>query len=208
MMRSIGGRLATGMLVGLLLMFVAGGTVLYWYVHRALVDQFDANLLSKARAFAATTEQGNEERGIEKTVSLSDLPLPAQEAVREHIGGGFLVEVDACRDDGLIVYKAEVVRNTGKVVFGVTAAGDYLGTYQEFEFDLGEAGLPEFQPSAKAEYYQVWDAEGNILAKSPSMKEAQSRTNQCTSHRFPHLRPHVAGWPSRACCSTIVHSSS
>jgi signal transduction histidine kinase len=42
----------------------------------------------------------------------------------------------------------------------------------EFEFEFSEAALPEFQPSPNAAYYQVWDEDGGIVAKSPSLEDA------------------------------------
>lgn len=38
------------------------------------------------------------------------------------------------------------------------------------EFDLTEVSLPEFEPSAHAEYYQVWLPDGAVFARSPSLR--------------------------------------
>jgi two-component system sensor histidine kinase QseC len=38
-----------------------------------------------------------------------------------------------------------------------------------FELEITEFPLPEYQPSADAEYYQVWRHDGTILARSPSL---------------------------------------
>ncbi len=36
-------------------------------------------------------------------------------------------------------------------------------------FEFAEIEIPEYQPSPKAEYYQVWDDAGLVLARSPSL---------------------------------------
>jgi two-component system heavy metal sensor histidine kinase CusS len=37
------------------------------------------------------------------------------------------------------------------------------------EFELTEVSLPEFEPSERAEYYQLWLSDGTVFARSPSL---------------------------------------
>ncbi len=101
-MRSIQRRLVVSLFAVLFLLVGTFGAVLYLHTRQALLGQFEADLLAKARAFAATTEVDPE---------------------------------------------------TG------------------LEFEFSDVSLPEFQPSANAEYYQVWRSGGEELIRSPSLGE-------------------------------------
>src|SRR5437764_4319035 len=45
----------------------------------------------------------------------------------------------------------------------------------KFEIDAGE--LPEFQPSRRPEYFELFDAKGQTIAKSPSLAAAELARN-------------------------------
>src|SRR5689334_8582265 len=47
--------------------------------------------------------------------------------------------------------------------------GDDVDNLVRFEF--AELDLPEFQESDNADYYEVWNAQGNVYARSPSLDE-------------------------------------
>ena len=195
-MKSIRRQLMLGLLTGLLFLFAVCGAMLYIYVRHALLSQFDESLLDKVRAFAAMSEQDgenddeenndedneeedeenddedndNEDEKGERSQRLHELPTAVQEAIEKHTGGGLVTEIERENRNGTLVYEIKVLRNGEKVEFKVSTSGEYLGSEDEFEFEFSEAALPEFQPSPNAEYYQVWDEDGKIVARSPSLE--------------------------------------
>ena len=172
-MRSIRGQMTRALLAGLFALFAVCGVSLFLYVRHALLSQFDEGLLAKARTFAAMSEQDEEgEEEDEREVSLRNLPTGAQEAIKKSAAGGFVNGVEQDSRDGAPVYNVEIVRNGIGAEFAVSTAGEYLGIGTEFDFEFSEAALPEFQPSSNAEYYQVWDEDGEAVAKSPSLEKA------------------------------------
>ena len=100
-MRTLRARLMIGTALGTGLLISASALVLYLVARRALWNEFDEALTSKARALAALVEQ-----------------------------------------DG-----------------------------DEIELEIDEDSLPEYRSSTRAEYYQFWKADGEILARSASLCE-------------------------------------
>jgi len=72
-MRSLRTRLLVGIVGGmLLLLLLVFSLIIYTLIHRALVNQFDASLLSTARMLAASIEQDNDE--IELEFKIQQMP--------------------------------------------------------------------------------------------------------------------------------------
>ena len=94
---SIRSRLLLGIIGGMILLLAAFGLTVYGAIHRALLDQFDASLLSTARMLAASVRQ----------------------------------------EDGKI------------------------------ELELDAQQMPEFQNADKPGYFEIWQDDGQIVAKSP-----------------------------------------
>jgi len=61
-------RLLVGIVSGMILLLTVFSILIYTLTHRALVNQFDASLLSTARMLAASVEQDNEEVDLESSV--------------------------------------------------------------------------------------------------------------------------------------------
>jgi two-component system, OmpR family, heavy metal sensor histidine kinase CusS len=173
MMRSIRSQLTLSLIAGLLLIFVVCDAALYLYVRHALTRQFDEGLAGKARAFAAMSEQGDEDgEDGGRRVQYGHLPPDVRNTIDKHSEEGRATEIEQQDRDGRLVYKVEVTRNGVETEFLVLESGEFLGLEDEFEFEFTEAALPEFQPSRNAEYYQVWDEDGDVVAKSPSLMDA------------------------------------
>ena len=170
-MNSIRNQLMARLLGGLILISVLCGATLYAFVARALTAQFDDSLRGKAGAFAALSDQSKEEQG-ERRVALEDLSAAVRTSIAEHAGDAVVAEIEQVPQGDRFFYKVEIIRDDQESEFLVSALGQYLGKNDEFGFAFDQAALPEFQPGPDAEYYQVWDEDGDMLAKSPSLKNA------------------------------------
>ena len=71
-MRSLRTRLLVGIVGGMLLLLLVFSLIIYTLIRRALVNQFDASLLSTARMLAASVEQDNDE--IELEFKIQQMP--------------------------------------------------------------------------------------------------------------------------------------
>jgi two-component system sensor histidine kinase QseC len=160
------------MAVGLVLIFLVCGAILYTGVRIALCRQFDEALFAKARAFAALSNQTNDDIDGRR-VEFATLPPLVQDAIRAEAQGGVIPEIEEVIDEGRMFYEVEYIRDGVESEFLVTASGDYVGPIDEFGFAIHDAGMPEFRSSGTPEYYQVWDEDGDVIAKSPSLE----RTN-------------------------------
>ncbi len=170
-MRSIRKELTIGLAKGLLLISVICGAVLYVGVRGALTRQFDESLLGKARAFAVLSDRTSEEiEGVR--VALAAVPDPARTTIDQKAGSAKITEVEQIIRDGRVYYKVECLREGVESEFLVSGTGGYLGLNDEYGFAFHEAALPEFQRSDRSEYYQVWDEDREVVAKSPSLDEA------------------------------------
>ena len=170
-MSSIRGQLILGMAKGLVLILVVCGAILYAGVRTALTRQFDETLLAKARAFAALSNRtGDDVDG--RQVALVSLPPPVQDAIRRAADEALIPEVEEVVNGRNLYYKVECVRDGIESEFLVSASGEYMGPIDEYGFAIHDAAMPEFQPSSTPEYYQVWDEDGEAIAKSPSLEGA------------------------------------
>ena len=167
-MKSIRSRL-TGILVsGLIALLVVCGALLYLYVRHALLKQFDAALRARADAFIAMSEQ---EGGEERSVPLNALRPEVQSAILQHANGQPVHEIDEVTRDDAVFYKVETVRNGAESEFVLSANGVYVGTGADFDFAFSAVQSPEFQPGPNAAFYQVWDEDGELLARSRSLED-------------------------------------
>ena len=71
-MRSVQGRVLAGMVSGTALLLVVFGLGIYAVIRTALIDEFDASLISAVRLLEASAEQ--EDERIELGLDLEDLP--------------------------------------------------------------------------------------------------------------------------------------
>lgn len=170
-MNSIRNQLMARLLGGLILISVLCGATLYAFVARALTAQFDDSLRGKAGAFAALSDQAEEEEG-EQRVALEDLSAAVRASIAEHTKDAVVAEIEQVPQGDRFFYKVEIIRGGQESEFLVNALGQYLGENDEFGFAFDQAALPEFQPGPEPEYYQVWDEDGDMLAKSPSLENA------------------------------------
>jgi len=168
-MSSIRGQLTRGLAVGLALIFVMCGTILYAGVRFAFTRQFNETLLAKARAFAALSNRTHDDIDGRR-VPLAMLPPAAIEAIEREAGNALVTEVEEVVDAGRVFYKVECIRDGVESEFLVTASGEYRGPVDEYGFAIHDAGMPEFQSKATPEYYQVCDEDGEVIAKSPSLE--------------------------------------
>lgn len=173
-MNSIRGHITAALLVGLFVLLAGCGALLYLYVRHALLSQFDESLLAKARTFAAMSEQEEEDDDDEheRAVSLRELPRDVQDTIERRAAGAPVTDIEQEDRDGTLVYRIEVIQDGVELEFSVSPTGEYLGSDGEFDFEVSEAALPEFQQSPNAEYYQVWEEDGEAIAKSPSLEDA------------------------------------
>ena len=168
-MKSIQGRLTLLLLGGLVLLSCVCGVGLYLFLRQALTAQFDRALHDKAASFAALSNQRDEDED-ERRVPLDKLPARVKKTMAQHVAGAKLSEVEQVIRDNRLFYKVEVFRDGAESEFLIGAAGQYLGENDEFGFAFDKAALPEFQPGPSPEYYQVWDEDGETVARSPSLE--------------------------------------
>ncbi|MCC6695936.1 MAG: hypothetical protein IT365_09945 [Candidatus Hydrogenedentes bacterium] len=170
-MSSIRGQLIRGMAKGLVIILLVSEAILYMGVRTALTRQFDETLLAKARAFAALSNQTGEDVDG-RLVAITSLPPPVRDAIRRAAGEASIPEVEEVVKERNLYYKVECIRDGVESEFLVAASGEYMGPIDEYGFAVHDAAMPEFQPSATPEYYQVWDEDGEAIAKSPSLESA------------------------------------
>jgi len=168
-MKSIRRHLTVLLLSGLVVLSSSCGVGFYFFVRHALTAQFDRALHDKAAAFAALSSQNDEDED-ERSVPLDELPTPVKKSMAQHVAGAELSEVEQITRDGRLFYKVEVLRDGAEWEFLLGADGQFLGENDEFGFAFDKAALPEFQPGQNPEYYQVWDEDGETVAKSPSLE--------------------------------------
>jgi hypothetical protein len=121
-MNSIQRQLTFGLLVGLVIISVACGAALYFYVRQELTRQFDEGLRGKAGTFAALSNQ-REEDEEERRVLLENLPTAARNTISQHAEGAVVTEIELVIREGRLFYKVEVIRNGLETEFLLTAAG-------------------------------------------------------------------------------------
>ncbi len=51
----------------------------------------------------------------------------------------------------------------------IAETGEHVTDTGDFDSEFSEAKLAEFQPSPHAEYYQVWEEDGEVISRSPSL---------------------------------------
>ena len=170
-MSSIRKQLTNGIAVGLVIFFVTSGEIFNAGMRAILTKQFDETLLAKAHTFAALSSRTHDDVDG-RLVQLATIPPAAIDTIRREADYAPVSEVEEVIDAGRVFYKVECIRDGVESEFLVGASGDYLGPVDEYGFAIQDAGMPEFQPSAAPEYYQVWDEDGETIAKSPSLEDA------------------------------------
>ena len=172
-MTSIRNHMTSSLLIGQFIILVCCGSALYFYVQHILVLRFDDGLLATARTFAAMSEHeddDSDDSGREKTWTVQELPEAVQNTITRHAGESRITEIDTVEHDGQRVYRVEAIGNGLENEFSVSEDGDLIVHNGEFNFEFSEVNLPEFQPSPQAEYYQVWEEDGEVVSRSPSLE--------------------------------------
>ncbi len=124
--------------------------VLFLYLRRALVTEFDNALREKAKIFVAFTEQVNTDYDGTQ-VSIDSLPANVRAEIAIQAKGQ-LQEIEHIIHDQESFYKVEMSGEDGEREFLVAESGAYLGPFSEYQFAFEDATFLEFQPSPHAEF--------------------------------------------------------
>jgi len=68
---------------------------------------------------------------VEEKVAPRDLPPTVRRALRRHVAGGKIVEIEKEIVGGTVIYEAEVIRDGKECDIRISATGEYLGTEQD-----------------------------------------------------------------------------
>lgn len=168
-MTSIRKRLRFEVLAGMLAVWLICGAILYAYMLHALTDEFDDRTAELARTFSALSSHNESRFEHEEVASLDALSPAVRETIESLSTEGEMEEIERVIRDGQVFFKVEMENNDIEREFLVSGTGQYLGVLDEFAFAFSRASLPEYQPGPDAAYFQVWEEDGEVLARSPSL---------------------------------------
>ena len=130
-MRSLRTRLLVGIVGGMMMMLLVFSLIIYTLIRRALVNQFDASLLSTARMLAASVEQDNDE--IELEFKIQQMP-EFQKAERP-------TYYQLWRQDGTVVVRSPSLSTDDLLRFESPLAPERFvrgPVFQEFKIRTGQ----------------------------------------------------------------------
>ncbi len=180
-MTSIRKRLRFEVLAAMLAIWMISGALLYAYMRHALTQEFDDRTAERSRTFSALSSHNESQFEHEEVASLDALTPTVRKTIESHSENGDIEEIERVIRDGQVFFKVEIENNDIEHEFLVSGTGQYLGVLDEFAFAFSRASLPEYQPGPDAAYFQVWEEDGEVLARSPSLGAASLMTTNVSA---------------------------